>query len=273
MDNGLLKLPSTKSESGGNGKEETLDKDDSRTVSGGCAICLCPYEEGDVVTWSPKDGCSHAFHKDCIVPWLAKKSEPNCPCCRQTFCSAPALSEMTQQRLSILTPFGVIPAAMATPVADDETGENRENDVVQPEQEGQPTRIRPFFSIFRGMRNRPSTTSSGTNSITRRVMSSSDFNHSSILPHGSTFLHLSQSPYTISTGSSPFGVTILGSNETRDAELGVSSTPQQEVREMEMTAVSHSLPDESADRSSSSSSSSRADDVEDTSSPGSSSTS
>eukprot|EP00529_Nitzschia_sp_RCC80_P025422 CAMPEP_0113493902 /NCGR_PEP_ID=MMETSP0014_2-20120614/28832_1 /TAXON_ID=2857 /ORGANISM="Nitzschia sp." /LENGTH=531 /DNA_ID=CAMNT_0000387781 /DNA_START=242 /DNA_END=1837 /DNA_ORIENTATION=+ /assembly_acc=CAM_ASM_000159 len=59
----------------------------NRTVPGGCAICLCAYEAGDSVSWSKEGECLHAFHTDCIVPWLAKKTEPVCPCCRRQFCT------------------------------------------------------------------------------------------------------------------------------------------------------------------------------------------
>jgi hypothetical protein len=53
-----------------------------------CAICLCGYEPGDYVTYSKQAGCKHAFHKECIVPWLAKTNDgsPRCPCCRQVYC-------------------------------------------------------------------------------------------------------------------------------------------------------------------------------------------
>jgi len=44
-----------------------------------CAICLCPYEEGDIRIFSKR--CSHAFHKECILEWLVK-SHNECPCCR-----------------------------------------------------------------------------------------------------------------------------------------------------------------------------------------------
>jgi hypothetical protein len=59
----------------------------NRTVPGVCAICLCEYEANDEVTWSKETGCQHAFHQDCIVPWLAKKNDaqPKCPCCRQVY--------------------------------------------------------------------------------------------------------------------------------------------------------------------------------------------
>jgi len=57
----------------------------ARLVSASCAICLCQYEEGNVVVWSSKEECHHVFHQDCILTWLLKKREPLCPCCRQEF--------------------------------------------------------------------------------------------------------------------------------------------------------------------------------------------
>jgi Ring finger domain len=59
-----------------------------RTIPGVCTICLCAYEDGDQISWSTEESCQHAFHTDCIVPWLAKKEEPRCPVCRQEFCPA-----------------------------------------------------------------------------------------------------------------------------------------------------------------------------------------
>jgi hypothetical protein len=35
-----------------------------RMVPAACAICLCLYETEDEVTWSPKEECQHAFHKE-----------------------------------------------------------------------------------------------------------------------------------------------------------------------------------------------------------------
>ncbi len=58
----------------------------NRSVSGLCAICLCPYSTGEKITWSPEISCQHAFHKECIIQWLAKKEELKCPVCRQDYC-------------------------------------------------------------------------------------------------------------------------------------------------------------------------------------------
>ena len=43
-----------------------------------CAICLCPYEDGDILIFPKR--CTHAFHKECILEWLVK-SHNECPCC------------------------------------------------------------------------------------------------------------------------------------------------------------------------------------------------
>ena len=81
---------------------------ETRTVPGACAICLCPYELGDKVTWSPKEACQHAFHSECIIPWLAKSDEPKCPCCRQDFCEPVPISQLEVDPISIFgTPMAL----------------------------------------------------------------------------------------------------------------------------------------------------------------------
>jgi Ring finger domain len=55
----------------------------SRIVDGECAICFSAYEPDDKVVWSGLQ-CQHAFHADCILPWLAN-GKKRCPTCRQWF--------------------------------------------------------------------------------------------------------------------------------------------------------------------------------------------
>jgi Ring finger domain len=75
---------------------ETVDAD--RKVQGVCAICLCAYENGEEISWSPEPDCQHVFHTDCIVAWLAKKDQPQCPVCRQDFCHLPAITVEENQQ-------------------------------------------------------------------------------------------------------------------------------------------------------------------------------
>lgn len=54
-----------------------------RTVDAHCAICCSGYEEDDNVVWSGLE-CKHAFHNECILPWLSK-GKKRCPICRHWF--------------------------------------------------------------------------------------------------------------------------------------------------------------------------------------------
>ena len=42
-----------------------------------CAVCLCQYEDDDVLLRLP---CEHVFHEPCIARWLSQDS--SCPGCR-----------------------------------------------------------------------------------------------------------------------------------------------------------------------------------------------
>lgn len=97
MDQSALTLPSEQPNGG-------------RTVPGGCAICLDLYKDGDAVAWSKEATCKHAFHSECIIPWLAKNDDPKCPCCRQEFCLVEpvAIPETT----NTLGRFGLIPSSL-----------------------------------------------------------------------------------------------------------------------------------------------------------------
>ena len=47
-------------------------------LAGGCAVCLCDFEEGEEVCTLPE--CTHSFHVPCIDMWLS--SHTTCPICR-----------------------------------------------------------------------------------------------------------------------------------------------------------------------------------------------
>ncbi|KAF0971853.1 hypothetical protein FDP41_010076 [Naegleria fowleri] len=51
--------------------------EDSNEMCQSCAVCLCEFEENDLLTRMP---CGHVFHKDCIMPWI--KDHNSCPTCR-----------------------------------------------------------------------------------------------------------------------------------------------------------------------------------------------
>ena len=58
-----------------------------------CAICLCSYDINDTVIWSCNKDCGHAFHDECIIPWLVKNQSGECPCCRRQFTDLPPPGE------------------------------------------------------------------------------------------------------------------------------------------------------------------------------------
>jgi len=61
-----------------------------------CAICICPYEEGDIRIFSKR--CPHVFHKECILEWLVK-CHNECPCCRKEMVTK---SELKETSVSLL---------------------------------------------------------------------------------------------------------------------------------------------------------------------------
>ena len=58
---------------------ETLERIKSSSSSLECPMCLCDYEEGDVILKVPT--CNHQYHEGCITPWISKQREGTCPVC------------------------------------------------------------------------------------------------------------------------------------------------------------------------------------------------
>ena len=58
-------------------------------TSNTCNICLEGFQVGDIVAHASSQLlCRHVFHEDCIVSWLATRTQDAkalCPCCRQVF--------------------------------------------------------------------------------------------------------------------------------------------------------------------------------------------
>lgn len=71
-------------------------------VPASCVICMKKFRTQDQITWSPNNPnsaktqqskcCPHAFHQQCIVEWLVKLPDCNCPICRNNFCKLPPSS-------------------------------------------------------------------------------------------------------------------------------------------------------------------------------------
>lgn len=60
--------------------EEMQDDCNDSTERPACSICLGDYEPSDILLGARS--CPHKFHKDCILDWLQRQHQSECPCCR-----------------------------------------------------------------------------------------------------------------------------------------------------------------------------------------------
>jgi hypothetical protein len=72
-------------------KDPKQKNDDFCCTGTMCAICLDNYQEGETIVWSQDSECSHVYHKECFVDYLARRRNPAlednpCPTCRRNFC-------------------------------------------------------------------------------------------------------------------------------------------------------------------------------------------
>jgi hypothetical protein len=63
-----------------------------------CAICLSRFAEGEVVCESNNPHCHHAYHRDCLEPWLLRHER--CPICREVYLGRPPASRAPEGRRS-----------------------------------------------------------------------------------------------------------------------------------------------------------------------------
>jgi hypothetical protein len=74
-------------------KEEEETQQTSSSSSSSTTVTatatITPSEESSSSLSLSLSCCPHAFHRDCIVQWCAKKNnaQPDCPVCRRTFCT------------------------------------------------------------------------------------------------------------------------------------------------------------------------------------------
>lgn len=63
--------------------------DEEEMTCSACAVCLCPFEEGEPLRNLP---CRHRFHTDCVDQWLLGRSV-KCPLCNHPIDAAPSSQE------------------------------------------------------------------------------------------------------------------------------------------------------------------------------------
>lgn len=88
-----------------------------------CAVCLTSFEDADDLRLLPH--CSHAFHPECIDPWL--QARVTCPLCRANLEKPPPPPPSPEQRRQPPSPPPP-PGAVAVPVADDAEESEDEDD-------------------------------------------------------------------------------------------------------------------------------------------------
>jgi hypothetical protein len=78
-----------------NGDKEALQNLDEANHDVSCAICLCEYEENELIVSGTS--CRHLFHKSCAFEWMSKHD--HCPYCRKEMITA---DEMRATALELL---------------------------------------------------------------------------------------------------------------------------------------------------------------------------
>lgn len=75
------------------GDSSTAEESEDRLV---CAICLDDFDNNGSVFAS--SACVHCFHKNCIMDWLERKQNTECPCCRKSMVSDDDIWEIVKKK-------------------------------------------------------------------------------------------------------------------------------------------------------------------------------
>lgn len=62
------------------GRADNVEDDHSSCTGPLCSICLADFDSDDTILHSKT--CSHQFHQVCILDWLERNHNTDCPCCR-----------------------------------------------------------------------------------------------------------------------------------------------------------------------------------------------
>ena len=77
--------------------EPVAEEDPTKTYSTmctTCSICIDEFEEGEMVRLLPR--CNHAFHTECIIPWLTER-QGCCPLCKVSVVEQPDEQQQQQE--------------------------------------------------------------------------------------------------------------------------------------------------------------------------------
>lgn len=60
-----------------------------------CSICLTEYKSTDLIFQS--NICPHKFHQECLLSWLERRNNTECPCCRKIIVSDEDVWDVVQK--------------------------------------------------------------------------------------------------------------------------------------------------------------------------------
>ena len=103
---------------------------EKQMISGTCIVCFEEFVITDVIVWSEDPKCSHVYHKECMVKYLASNAHRKinsrldvndnpCPACRQNYCTVKDedIVKLMVQKVSIITTSKTTTTAAAAAAA------------------------------------------------------------------------------------------------------------------------------------------------------------